>query len=236
MLCDELGERPLGDGVAVVDDDDPIALLLRLLQLVGGQQNRGSLAPQLVEHGEDPVAALRIHPDRRLVEQQDERSVEHAAGDIDPPFHSAREGLRQIAGPVGETGPLQRPVDRLTQLAAPEPVESAEGLEVLAGREIGVESDLLRDKAELVPPAARGQPPAEHLDLPRIGDRTAADAPHQGRLAGAVGPEQGQTLAPSQLETGMVERRGGSEALDHVTDHQGAFGIDAAVSLGLGHS
>ena len=52
----------------------------------------------------------------------------------------------------------KRPSDRFAKIAAREAVESAEGVEVLACGEIGVEGDLLRDKAELVTATARGQP------------------------------------------------------------------------------
>ena len=67
---DELGRRAEGDELAVVDDGHPIAEALRLVHVVGGQDD--GLAPRAQRRDGVPerAARLRIEPGRRLVEKQ----------------------------------------------------------------------------------------------------------------------------------------------------------------------
>ncbi len=146
--------------------------------------------------------------------------MEDPARDVDPALHAAGKGLDQTPGPVGEAGPPQRPLDSLAKLGALQPIETAEGLEVLARGQVRVEGDLLRDEPELLSAAARGQQLVEHLDLARIGHRETADAPHEGRLAGTVRTEEGQPLSPPQLEAGAIQRGRASVPFGHIANAQ----------------
>src|SRR5581483_6795155 len=78
-----------GDDVPVVDDRDAVAVL-RLVHVMRGEEDRDVLALlQLVDVGPDGYPRLRIEPDRRLVEEQHARSVQQAAGDLQPALHAA---------------------------------------------------------------------------------------------------------------------------------------------------
>ena len=70
----------LGSGVsrasdaAVVDDGDPVAELVGLLHVVGGEQDRLAVGVELAEDLPQGDAALRVEPGGRLVEEQDRRA------------------------------------------------------------------------------------------------------------------------------------------------------------------
>jgi len=56
----ELVPGALRDHLPAVDDRDPVGELVGFLQVLGGQQQRGPLGPQLAHGGPDLVAAARI--------------------------------------------------------------------------------------------------------------------------------------------------------------------------------
>ena len=134
------------------------------------------------------------------------RRMDHRLGDQQPPLHPAREGARIGVGLVLET-------DRAEQLLGPPPrlghaVEAGLDLERLARREEGVEHDLLRDDADRRLGVARMPVDVEAPDrgaAAALVDQAGEDV-DQGRLAGAVGPEQPEYLAPRHVEADPVQR------------------------------
>ena len=105
----EAGERVAGDDLAVVDDDDAVAQALGLFHVVRGVEQRLAATAQRLEVVEDGVAALRIDADGRLVEDQDVGIVDQRGGDVEAPLHAAAEGLRLVAGAVGQADQLRAP-------------------------------------------------------------------------------------------------------------------------------
>src|SRR5262249_39776210 len=92
--ADELVERAVGDHAAVIDNDDPIADLLRFIQLMRGQKKRCPVTAKKIEHFPYSLSALRIDSNRRLVEQNDRRPVQHTTGDVETPLHSPGKASR----------------------------------------------------------------------------------------------------------------------------------------------
>ena len=71
-------ERSVGDHAAMIDDHDPIASLFGFVQMVCRQQDRSPRIAKLVQHFKNPLAALRIDPHGRLIQQQDAGRMHHA--------------------------------------------------------------------------------------------------------------------------------------------------------------
>ena len=117
-LIDELGERALGDGATAIDDHRARAARFRLLEMVRGQQQRRSLRGEVRQHVVDAIPALGIHADSWLVEQDDSRTMENAARDVQPPLHAARELLDGLRCAIAETRAIERPVDLTLQISA----------------------------------------------------------------------------------------------------------------------
>ena len=74
----ELVPGSLRDHLPPVDDRDPVGQLIGFLQVLGGQQQRCPLTPQLAHGGPDLVAAARVQARGRLVEEQHLRARQQA--------------------------------------------------------------------------------------------------------------------------------------------------------------
>jgi hypothetical protein len=144
---------------------------------------RADIVPEL-------LAQLDVDAGGRLVEHQDRRRMDHRLGDQQPPLHAAGKGARISIGLVFE-------VHRAEQLRRPplrlgDPVEAGLDLQRLLRGEEGIEEDFLRHDADRALRVARMRVDVEAPDraaAPRFGDEAGEDV-DQGRLAGAVGPEQ----------------------------------------------
>src|SRR5262249_35849061 len=77
-LIFELAGAALGDHPTVVDYRDLVGELIRLPQVLGGQQQRRPLADELTHHRPDLVAATGIEAGRRLVQEQHARAGQQA--------------------------------------------------------------------------------------------------------------------------------------------------------------
>jgi hypothetical protein len=95
------------DHPATVDDGDLVGQGVGLLEVLGGQQHRGTVGDQAPDHIPHVFALGRVQPGRRLV-QEDHPGAAHQAGrEIEPPPHATGVGLGHPAGVLGEIEPLQ---------------------------------------------------------------------------------------------------------------------------------
>src|SRR6188768_3964128 len=67
VLLDEPTGRALGHDLGVIHDDEAIAQLLRLVHVVGGQDERHALLLEPIKTVPEQVASLRVEAGRRLV-------------------------------------------------------------------------------------------------------------------------------------------------------------------------
>jgi len=63
---------------------------------------------------QDRVPALWVHPDCRLVQDEQARPVEEAGADVEPASHAAAVGLDSVVTTVFEVDEVQNLVDALT--------------------------------------------------------------------------------------------------------------------------
>ena len=82
----QLVDGPIRDDPAVREDDDPIRQLLRLVEVVGGEEDRrllgvGEAAHQVVE----VASRLRVEAGGRLVEEEELGSTDETDRDVEPP-------------------------------------------------------------------------------------------------------------------------------------------------------
>src|SRR5581483_8055214 len=144
----EAGRRVERQDPAVVHDRHPVAELVRLLHVVGGEEDR---LPGGMELGQDlpqRQAALGVEAGGRLVEEQDAGPVEDGPGDHEPLGHAAGERGDVGLGPVGEAELLEETVRLLLRLVGRHPEVAAVEVEVLPHRELTVEGVRLRHDAD----------------------------------------------------------------------------------------
>ena len=79
----------------VVDDHDLVGEPVGLLEVLGGQEERGAPANELLDHAPEVAPALRVEAGRRLVEEQHRRAVHERGGEVEPAAHAAGVGARR---------------------------------------------------------------------------------------------------------------------------------------------
>ncbi len=124
---------------AVVHDRDAIAELVGLLHVVGGEQDRLTLAVELAEDLPQREATLRIEAGGGLVEEQHGGTVEDRARHHQPLRHTAGERVDRGLGPFGEVQLLEQLVGDATRLGGGDAEQATVEVEVLADVQLAVE-------------------------------------------------------------------------------------------------
>jgi hypothetical protein len=174
----------------VVDHRDPVGQLVRLLQVLRAEQDRGALAGERSDDLPDLVARARVQAGGRLVEEHQVRGHDQAGRDVQPAPHAAGVLLDEAGGRVREVERLEQLGGALLRSGALEAQQPPEQDQVLAsgqvlvdGRELPGERDELADGVGLLD------------DVVAEDARAAGVRPEQGGehangrgLTGAVGP------------------------------------------------
>jgi hypothetical protein len=215
----DVANRTANDHPAPVDDRDRLAERLYGLHLVGREDERLAVIPELEERLTKQRDIDRVEPRERLVHEQHRRIVEDGGNQLDLLLIALRE---LIGPPIGE-------------LRDPEP---GQPVATFAPRAIGWHAvqrgevdELVEHVHPRVEPALFGQvaPGGSRqrtavLALPRhrpaIGLEDSEHDPHRRRLAGAVGPEEAEHLAPGNLESETVQGDRRTESLVQLVDEE----------------
>lgn len=236
-----LGER--GDGGAehmagVTVDGDGGAQFVHLLQMVGDEEERHSLALQFPQLPEQPLDASGVELGGRLVEDDQPGTEGQGLRDLDelPLLDGEILGPcggvdahpvlgEQFRGPPPEPGPAD---EAAAGAAGLEAVEE----EVLGDGQIGHDHRLLVDAGDLGLPGRRGAEGgcglASEGDRARVGPVQSGEHADEGGLACSVAPDECVGLAGCDGEPYSVECEGRAEALDD------AFRLDGGRCL-VGH-
>ena len=231
----ELVPGSLRDHLPPVDDRDPVGQLIGFLQVLGGQQQRRPLAPQLAHDGPDLVAAARIQARGRLVEEQHLRARQQARRDVELAAHAAGVGPGRPVSRLRQVEPLEQLAGAAAGLLAGQLEQAAEHLQVLAPgqqlvdrRELPRQADQLADSGRLPRDVA-----AEDLRPARIRRQQRGQDADQRGLARPVRAEQAKHHPRWDLEPGTIQRHGRPEALDHPLDPHRRHRRTTSVQPGL---
>ena len=138
-----------GDDPAVVDDGDVVGQLVGLLEVLRRQQQRRALArraPRMTSHMPRRLRGSR--PGGGLVEEQQSRSADEGAGQVEATAHAARVGLDRAVGGVDEVELLEQLVRTCVGLLGGQLVEPPEEPQVLAAGEVLVDGRVLAGEAD----------------------------------------------------------------------------------------
>ncbi len=202
--------RAVPDQLAVVDHEQPVAEPLDVAEVVRGQEHRDALvAVDLDEEVADALLGDDVEPDRRLVEEEQLRAVEHRGGQLAAdPLAERQLAHRRLQERV-EVEHLPKPREVRAVALGRHLVDVAQQVERVLQREVPPELDALAEHRADLPgeldPAPRRVEPADR-DPPGRGDEDAGQHLDRRRLAGAVRPEVAEQLAALDLEGDLVHR------------------------------
>lgn len=213
----------VGDHPAVVDHHHSPGPEVRLLQVVGGEDDRGAellVQPQHVLP--DPGTAVRVEPGGGLVEEEHFRLVDQGHGDVQAAALATREGADR---PLGQALQFERGHQVLrpgSGLRTGETVGAALGGQFVDDPEVAAGAVALAEVADAVTDAARvGQHVVAGDDGGARGRREeSGQHPQTGGLPGAVGTEEGDHGAGFDIE---VEAAHGFDGLSFDTEAAGEF-------------
>src|SRR5260370_24152681 len=191
------------DDAPFIHNRHAVAELLRLFDIVRGQQNRALLPAQLGDQLMDLEPRLRVEPSRWLIEEKQLRIVEQRQRQRDPLLLPARK-LPELRVPLL---PERQPLEQRVAIHAA-CVQVAKQVDRLA------DFDLLRQISRL---QAHADAILDLLALPagidpEHGDLASAARPQTfenldgGGLAGPVRTEQAQHLARMDFEIDALDR------------------------------
>ena len=156
----------------------------------------------------DDVGRLRVQGRGGLVEEDDRRIVEQGPGDRELLLHALAERAGDVVAPLPEREQAQVAFDALGAGGGVEVVQATEELEVVARRQLVVEARRLGQDADPRPDSVRLLADVEALDRRRAlarGDERG-EHPDRRRLAGPVGSQQAQDLAPRDRQIHVADR------------------------------
>jgi hypothetical protein len=205
-LAGELVGAAVGDDLAAGQDEDPVGQLLRLVEVVGGEQDRGVLeVGQHVYEVVEPAPCLRVEAGGRFVEEQQFGPADQADRNVEPAALAARQRADPLLGVLRQPDRTDELVDGVGALPVGRGVrlvEAAQVMQQVADPPAPVVAPGLQDDAEPRTPllATPGRVGSEHADLTgRAHPEPLQDLDDRG-LAGAVGAEQGDHLAGASGE------------------------------------
>ncbi len=200
-----------------VDDPDAVREHVRLLEVLRREEDGDAVLAGESRHLDpERVAALRIEPGRRLVEEEDRRPVQERERQVEAALHPARVRAHLAVRRFGQADALEQLVAAARALVAREAVQRRLQANVVAARQERVQRSLLERRADQL----------AHLravldDVEPADDRAAAGGRHQrgqhvdgGRLPGPVRAEEAVDLPVGDLEIDPVDGSNGLELAD----------------------
>ncbi len=193
-----------GHQAAVVDDDDGLAEVLDLIELVTGEEDAAAGRGLLGQHAGDGVDPRWVQPGQRLVEEEELGPVDQGRGQLDALLVAVGQRLDLDGDLVRHPQAVQPGACGLAGVDAAQTVQLAQILELLPDEHPGVQAALFGHVAE---PAAVRLPDrmAAPPDLAGVEVGEAEDGPHGGGLAGPVRPEEADDLPGGHREGETVE-------------------------------
>ncbi len=203
----QLSRASLRDQPPVVEDGDPAGELIRLVQVLGREEDRDPIGHEVADdlpHGE---AAARVETRGRLVEEDDARVAHQGHREVEPATHAARvRGCR--------LRPRLHQVELLEQLRAPPPaLRSPQVAQVRHEVQVLLAGEEVVDRGELPGDTDHGahrvgvarEVMARDVHLAAVEPDQRGQDLHGGGLPGAVGAEQGEDRSLGDVQVDAVE-------------------------------
>ena len=178
----------LGD-TAAEDDGRLVGELDDLVEVVGGEDDRGAAVGQSADHAPQAAPHLRVEAGCGLVEEEELGASHDRHGDVEAAPLAAGQLAHAARGLAAEVDMIEGVLNRHRVLE-----EARSAGHRLADGEVAEVRGALGDDADARAPLAQGalRVLAEHADRPAVGAPQALEDLDGGGLARAVGAEQGE--------------------------------------------
>jgi hypothetical protein len=203
----ELVGGALGDQPAVVQQRDLVGELVGLLQVLGGEQDRGSAGHQVADDLPHGAAAARVQAGGRLVQEEDARVADQAHRQVEPAPHAAGVGGGRLPGRLGQVEPVQQLGGAPPAFAPAQVAEVGhQGEVLLAGEQVVHRGELAGDADHLADRVGvPGHVVARDAHLATVGADQGGQDVHGGGLAGAVGAQQRKDRSLGNAQVDAVQ-------------------------------
>ena len=198
--------EPIDDDLAVVDDRDPVARLLDLVEEVRREDHRASLVDERAEQVAELEDAGRVEAVDRLVEDQQLGVGEQAAGDAEALAHAQRVRARR-GRPRGAARPTRSSaaVDPAVRLAARAPRRRSPRFSRPVRWRWKRGSSTIAPTRASASARCSGTGRPSRLIVPPFARREAEQHADQRRLAGAVRAEVAERDAARDAQVDAVD-------------------------------
>ena len=144
----QLGHRAGEGDAAPVEQRDPVADALHLVEMMRRQEHRRAVRLQATNHVEKFLRRMRVECGRRLVEDRNARALHQHLGEAESLAHALRVGADPVAAYRRETDALHCVGEACVDLITRQSGEPAGIGEVVEGRETVIEADLIGHVAD----------------------------------------------------------------------------------------
>jgi hypothetical protein len=202
-----------------------VAGLLDLAKQVRGDEYGPPLGDQAGDQPAQFQDAAGVEAVHRLVQDDQFRVGQQAAGDAEPLPHPLRVGADPVVTAIRQPDPLK---GGLEMPPGQRPADGRDHTEVLAAGEVVVEARFLDDGADAGQDvrASRGEGLAGDADRAAVGPGEAGQHAYDGRLARPVVAEEPERAAGRHAQAQVHDGRAAAEALGQAArlDDQGCGG------------
>ena len=207
------------DDIAAIGDGERLALAMV------GNEDRDPVVTELDDDLLDRVDGDRIDAGERLVEKDDPRVGDEAAGDLEPPLLAAGERPGPRLADVLDRELFEELLAAIAALLASHSYQLHDRQQILLGGELAEDALLLGEIAHAAVAGALEHRPMGDLlvieeDAPGVGDHHPAGHAETRRLAGAVGPEKADDLPLLDVEIDTVDHSAPAVILHQAFDLQ----------------
>src|SRR2546426_4617101 len=214
-IAGDLAGRARHENLALVQDVGAIGDRERLTHVGAGGRDADAPVAQAPDDLRDVADGDGVDAGDRLVEQQVLRRGHQRAGDLQPAPLAARQGEGRVRGERGQVQLRQQLARARATLEHREVERLEDGQQIFLDGQLAEHRRFLRQVAHAHPAALvhrerRDLLPFEE-DAPALGGQQADHHVEGRRLAGAVGAEQTDHLAPLDVERDVVHDLAGLE-------------------------
>jgi hypothetical protein len=206
----------LGDLAAPVDHRDPPGELIRLVEVLGGEQDRAALSDQAADRVPHLPAGARVKSRGRLVQKDQWRPGDQARREVQTAAHPAGELRDRLVRRFLQVELREQPLSGGARVGRPQALQPAEHPQVLGGRQILINRRVLAGDADQLADAVRfaGNVHTEDPGLPRIDRQQGGEHPQGRRLSRTIGAEDAEDLALANMKVDSVDGTELTEGLD----------------------